>query len=160
MTRPPNYCGACKTAPCRIPPETITPGTVRSYVHGCRCQECRDAYSRSRGRNPSARGRKADGYIDDMAVERFVSGDIDWRQLTVPERLAAAERMDRAGVPRREIHAATHVKRQVLAAHLIAVNGRVDSWRRPQSAPAQVSAEQVDQGALSDTETHDQEAAA
>lgn len=39
--------------------------------------------------------------IDPVAVERFIARDLHWRNLTTAERLDAAVRMDRAGVPRR-----------------------------------------------------------
>lgn len=52
--------------------------------------------------------------VDEVAVERFIAGDLDWRALTVEERLAAAVRMDRAGYSRNVIAARVHVRSQRL----------------------------------------------
>lgn len=54
--------------------------------------------------------------VDEIAVERFIAGDIDWREVSTRERLAAAIRMDRAGHSRNDIEARVHVNRRRLLA--------------------------------------------
>lgn len=60
--------------------------------------------------------------IDEVAVERFITGDLNWRNLSAPERLEAAVRMDRAGTSRNEIAARTHLNTRTLWSHLRARN--------------------------------------
>ena len=62
--------------------------------------------------------------IDEMAVERFIGGDIAWQKLTVDERLEAAVRMDRLGYSRKVIHETCHVNQQTLSRALVEANGR------------------------------------
>lgn len=52
--------------------------------------------------------------FDTVLVDRFVAGEADWRQLTIDERCEAARRMDRAGVSRNVIAAATHLNSRTL----------------------------------------------
>jgi hypothetical protein len=56
--------------------------------------------------------------LDEVAVERFIAGDIDWRALTVPERIEAGTRMQRDGISRNEIHERCHVNQQQMTAAL------------------------------------------
>lgn len=56
--------------------------------------------------------------LDEIALERFIAGDLDWRALTIPERIEAGIRMQRNGYSRNEIHARCHVNQQQLTAAL------------------------------------------
>lgn len=58
--------------------------------------------------------------VDEVALERFIAGDIDWRALTVPERIEAGTRMQREGISRNEIHERCHVNQQQMTAALVA----------------------------------------
>jgi hypothetical protein len=61
---------------------------------------------------------QTDRDIDEIALERFIAGDLDWRLLTIPERIEAGIRMQRNGYSRNEIHARCHVNQQQLTAAL------------------------------------------
>lgn len=76
--------------------------------------------------DPGAWGNEADEDtgVDPIAVERFIAGDIDWRALTVDERLEAAVRMDRSGWSRQQIADATHLNSPLLQRTLVEANGR------------------------------------
>ena len=65
-----------------------------------------------------------DLHIDEIAVERFVHGDIDWRKLTVAERIQGAVRLDRLGYSRKQIFDRCHVNTQQLQIALSKANGR------------------------------------
>lgn len=52
--------------------------------------------------------------IDEVAVERFITGDLHWQSLSRSERIAAALRMDRAGVSRNVIAARTRLNSATL----------------------------------------------
>lgn len=62
--------------------------------------------------------------VDEIAVERFIAGDIPWQEVSVSDRLEAAVRMQRLGVSRNQIHAACHINQQQLTATLNAALGR------------------------------------
>jgi hypothetical protein len=66
----------------------------------------------------------ADEDVDQVAVDRFIAGDIHWQRLTVDERLAAAVRMDRSGWSRQQIADATHLNSPLLQRTLVEANGR------------------------------------
>lgn len=55
---------------------------------------------------------------DEIAIERFVAGDIDWRELRPFERIEAAVQMQAAGVSRNVIEDRCHINRQQLTAAL------------------------------------------
>ena len=54
--------------------------------------------------------------VDDVAVERFIAGGMDWRQLTREERIEAARRMDRRGISRNVIAERTRLRSETLYA--------------------------------------------
>lgn len=60
--------------------------------------------------------------IDEVALERFISGDLNWRSLSRAERLEVAVRMDRAGVSRNVIAERTHLNTRTLWDHLRAAS--------------------------------------
>lgn len=60
--------------------------------------------------------------VDEIAVERFIAGDLDWKILTTEERTAAAVHMDRLGYSRNVIAERTHLRSQTLWAALRAAD--------------------------------------
>lgn len=65
--------------------------------------------------------------LDEIAVDRFVAGDLPWQALSVPERKEAARILQRYGMSHSEIHDRCHVNRQELDAVLAATGRRVAS---------------------------------
>lgn len=53
-------------------------------------------------------------FIDGVAVDRFIAGDLRWQKLTRPERIEAALRMDRAGYSRNVIAERTRLNSETL----------------------------------------------
>lgn len=53
---------------------------------------------------------------DDVAIDRFIAGDLDWKALTPQERIAAAVEMDRRGYTRKVIAERVHMRFSTLYA--------------------------------------------
>lgn len=60
--------------------------------------------------------------VDEIAIERFIGGDLEWNRLTRDERIEAAIRMDRRGHSRNDIAARTRLNSATLWAAFRAVN--------------------------------------
>lgn len=52
--------------------------------------------------------------VDDVVVERFIAGNLSWRDLTREERIEAARRMDRRGISRTQIADRTGLRSETL----------------------------------------------
>lgn len=107
-------------------------GTYAGYIRHKRdletpCIDCLDAmraYSREKRGQTRVRVRT----VDEVLVDRFIDGVAHWSDLTVDERIAAARRLDAAGISRRIIRDRTHL-------NTAAVRRAFD---HPQSAPGRV----------------------
>lgn len=60
---------------------------------------------------------------DEIAVDQFIAGRVDWTSLSTTERLEAAVRMDRNGISRKVIADRTHLNSQTLQRALVEANG-------------------------------------
>lgn len=52
--------------------------------------------------------------LDEVAIERFVAGDLNWQSLSTAERIEAAVRMDRSGISRNTIADRTRLNSRTL----------------------------------------------
>ena len=85
-------CTACKApGPCRrLAANELPHGQRNTYLHGCRCLDCRLAASRAKGRDGTAILTVDDGIVDEVVVERLLAG--------VPTASTRRERLEAARV--------------------------------------------------------------
>ncbi len=80
--------------------------------------------------------------VDQVAIDRFIAGDIDWQALTTTERLTAALQMDALGYSRNSIAALVHVNSRRLYATFAA--GRPVTHTEAEEMSTASSTTQVD----------------